>query len=509
MDDLIDLFAPRLKCGLSTSVPQAFQMFYEASFAHISANVMSDRVKTFLEEVVAAVPGMILVQGLQLQDTLSPVRDIIFKSDGAYKQAESHARFPYAHKLLVHHGIVNEPVPHVFLDDATIPDFALERDVSTITVSDMGGEYDADISQSQTQIRGRTTSKGDQTAASAAKVSSHPSEVNSQANEAIFSASPAKSENMPSPEDSDVFGPMSRRITKSKKGKGGRSRKRATSSRPMGELESKLFGLERVRMSELMSGQPELKRMKIVSPEQKTDTSQLCPPATIMSARSGYEDGEEEEDCISVYQSPPALQIVSKSSRKFRGPLPISPKAFDLPQSSESDNGQGKPILSRIDQNSRPSLFTSARALLARVPSLFSPTAAILPMQPEREVPGSNTEQVQVAEQLQVTEETVSQLCSTSPEKGSQSQSKLLSESSTNRKSKKRGRPRKSTIQTAMLDVKVPEQSTRVQNSKRKVAEGRALLQTGEDELLLSPDSARKRRREEEGDIAAAVERSE
>lgn len=73
MDDLIDLFAPRLNRGLSATVPTAFKTFYEDSFANVHAGEMSERVRAFVEEVVAAVPGMIEVPGLQVQDTFSQV----------------------------------------------------------------------------------------------------------------------------------------------------------------------------------------------------------------------------------------------------------------------------------------------------------------------------------------------------------------------------------------------------------------------------------------------------
>jgi hypothetical protein len=82
MDELIDIFAPRLNRGVTTAVPAAFNAFYEGAFAAVRAGEMSERVRTFFEEVVAAVPGMIDVPGLQVQDTFSQVSCLFGTREG-------------------------------------------------------------------------------------------------------------------------------------------------------------------------------------------------------------------------------------------------------------------------------------------------------------------------------------------------------------------------------------------------------------------------------------------
>lgn len=73
MDGLIQLFAPRLSRASRPEVPQAFKTFYERAFSAVVAADLSETVKAFLEDVLAAVPGMFEVPGLLVRDTFSQV----------------------------------------------------------------------------------------------------------------------------------------------------------------------------------------------------------------------------------------------------------------------------------------------------------------------------------------------------------------------------------------------------------------------------------------------------
>ena len=73
MEDLISLYAPRLSLAQSVDVPRAFKDFYKVSFSSVRAENIPEAVRFFLEDVLAAVPGMIEVPGLLVRDTFSQV----------------------------------------------------------------------------------------------------------------------------------------------------------------------------------------------------------------------------------------------------------------------------------------------------------------------------------------------------------------------------------------------------------------------------------------------------
>lgn len=82
LDRYIDIFAPRLSLAVSAEVPRAFQAFWASSFANVvRAEDLSEDVVAFLQEVVDAVPGMIVVNGLAVQASVSQVRDRFKVSD--------------------------------------------------------------------------------------------------------------------------------------------------------------------------------------------------------------------------------------------------------------------------------------------------------------------------------------------------------------------------------------------------------------------------------------------
>lgn len=135
-------------------------------------------------------------------------------------------------------------------------DVSMEQmDAQDISISE---EYDADVSQTQSQMvvqvvpkRSARASRPSRKAAAALSPIASEADLGTQTiNEpappaavsdvasAETSIASAGAPGQPAPEDSeDVFGPTSRRIAKAKKGRG-KGKKRASSSRPSGDSES-------------------------------------------------------------------------------------------------------------------------------------------------------------------------------------------------------------------------------------------------------------------------------
>lgn len=73
MDSLLDLFGPRLSRAKSNKALQAFKEFYQGCFARVHVDSMSGQLRSFMEDICAAVPGFITVPGLVVKDTFSVV----------------------------------------------------------------------------------------------------------------------------------------------------------------------------------------------------------------------------------------------------------------------------------------------------------------------------------------------------------------------------------------------------------------------------------------------------
>jgi len=218
---------------------------------------------------------------------------------------------------------------------------------------------------------------------------------------------------------------------------------------------------------------PEAKRTRL-SEEPTTaeaDSSHSLPaPAALVPASSG--PVEEGEECINVYQSPPRSADTRRSKRRAR----LEGVSSEIIEFS----GSPPPAERSGGEKGRTSLLNSARGWLARVPSLFSPTMPIQPpTQPAKAVVADTVDDDM--------DDTASVRTSTSASEHGEGEPVVLIEVP----KRKRGRPRKSESLPSILHAR----------SRSRAGE--------DDELLLSPETAVKRRREEEGDIAAAVERGE
>jgi hypothetical protein len=62
-DGLLDIVAPRLSRAISRAVPEAFQALW-THFGNVKHQSFSEEARTFLEQVVAAAPGLIEVKDM-------------------------------------------------------------------------------------------------------------------------------------------------------------------------------------------------------------------------------------------------------------------------------------------------------------------------------------------------------------------------------------------------------------------------------------------------------------
>ncbi|BEJ13875.1 hypothetical protein CspHIS471_0310490 [Cutaneotrichosporon sp. HIS471] len=155
MNNLIDIYAPRLSCARSAAVPTAFQDFWRRSFQPAGGLEYSDDVAGFLQDVLTAVPGLIIVEGLYSDESQSCASD----------------RFPFAES--VQPQIVEPAVAQDFEDivpetqnsrgeyeeeadeavDLSLDEAGSPRPTPANPSTDSHTDYDADVSQSQPQLK--------------------------------------------------------------------------------------------------------------------------------------------------------------------------------------------------------------------------------------------------------------------------------------------------------------------------------------------------------------------
>jgi hypothetical protein len=74
-DKLLDIVAPRLSRAASRAVPEAFQRLW-VHFSDIQYRTFSGEARTFLEEVLAAAPGLIEVKDMGASDDMAEVSTV-------------------------------------------------------------------------------------------------------------------------------------------------------------------------------------------------------------------------------------------------------------------------------------------------------------------------------------------------------------------------------------------------------------------------------------------------
>ncbi|GMK53671.1 hypothetical protein CspeluHIS016_0102570 [Cutaneotrichosporon spelunceum] len=158
MNSLIDIYAPRLSCARSAAVPAAFQDFWRRSFQPVRGLEYSNDVAGFLQDVLTAVPGLIIVEGLFSDES----------------QSCTGGRFPFAESVpsqVIEQ--VGPEVPEDIVPEAQSSHGEYDDDANEaidLSLDDAGSpcpalvnpsaeshtDYDADVSQSQPQRKRKT-----------------------------------------------------------------------------------------------------------------------------------------------------------------------------------------------------------------------------------------------------------------------------------------------------------------------------------------------------------------
>lgn len=240
--------------------------------------------------------------------------------------------------------------------------------------------------------------------------------------------------------------------------------------------------IQRQRALSNDAGQPEIKRARHVVEPDSSHSLPLTPVVRLVPESSDaidQDDDDEIDDCIHVVNSP-----VAPGRRDAR-------KVIDFTQSPPPQ------IASQIAN--RTSFVASAKALLSRVPSLWSPTAPLHSF-------GQATEAEQqkgYAAAVVLTPRKISREGSRRSLDSTTSTSDPRSrESSVSAGNRRKTRRRDRSAKSASLGI-IPKEEVQSQDVPEPE------MMDDEDELLLSPESARKRRREEEAENASIASRGE
>ncbi|KAK8858700.1 hypothetical protein IAR55_002929 [Kwoniella newhampshirensis] len=554
MNSLVDIFAPRLSRASSSSVPFAFQAFWQNAFGNVQGLDYSDDVAGFLKDVLAAVPGMIAVPGLSVE------------SESQMSEEESQAKYP--------HALAAKPAPQPMTELMTVE----------IPPATTGG-YDADISQSvdDTQPQQTRGAQIDETIVEEHEdiIPAPASPRNSEASEERHVSDQASPQDLLASGAEDVFGPAAltkKRATKRRGRKGekavdvnGRGKRALSEAQSLPE--AKRPKLTSTAQSESM---PEIKAAPLVEDSDEEcivvqpspgyfkprgmvppsgDVSPSAPPEVEPKVEEAQDDIETETEAeveaeVDKNQSEtPAVEIVPESRPRTRPP----PIAIIQPHSGNGSQA-GSPTLTR------PSLLSSASRWLSRVPSFpfFAPSSVPTTNdQPVNQVLGSDdvispTKLVSTSPERVTGKKTRKRKISSSFPSGSESfsedsqihsqdnefpgtLSRTSSASSINsvgqkRSSlipvvdlterpvkRKRSKSRESIVPDSASDDRGAEEGDAVEaklktRGRQRGGKGKgkakeiappppthaSVEEDEEDELLLSPESARRRKREEE-----------
>lgn len=234
LNHLIDLYAPRLSCAQSAAVPFAFQDFWRRTFQSASGLEHSDDVAGFLHDVLAAVPGLIIVEGLSSDEAVTPSADRFPYAESVPSQIVEPPRVPEDEADDDEYELEAEQEIDLSLGDAAHdaptpppstapPTTSAEVPTMSADVPTTSADYEADVSQTQDSTGPKTRS------------------WKRKAGEILPASSPEPADGSP-----DVFGPNKRtKSTKAtRRGTGGRSKSHSRlssisrSSSPVAEYEA-------------------------------------------------------------------------------------------------------------------------------------------------------------------------------------------------------------------------------------------------------------------------------
>ncbi|ORX37271.1 hypothetical protein BD324DRAFT_656397 [Kockovaella imperatae] len=411
----LDVYAPRLSRARSARVPAAFQAFW-ASLRTISAADMSAAVRSFAKQILSAVPGMIIVSGLDAPSVLS--------------EEESQSLFPHALQVKPVPGPAPQQSAKVLVD-------ASEMEIDpAMFIHDHTEAYDADVSQLETQRVQQVTSSSDRSAqvadsgvsGTSSSASGPPATMAIDMTEEVHNSTvdmnglQGTALSVHVEVGGDVFGPTghsSRRTKRRRRAGRSRNSSRSQSLASMGQPE------QDAEWTSARDAQAHVDLVPSSGPRVSTGRPLDSGPAS---------DGTEEK-------SEPIEAVMVEASH---------------PTWSESNRN-------------RPSLLSSAKGWLSRVPSftIFSPTRGKMDAEdPVEQIEDFSMEQIEVGTPVQA---------SISANKG-----KTISKS---------GLSHATPISrhSPLIDLTV-------------------LADDEDDELLLSPETARKRKREEDEAIKVMME---
>nr|XP_031864327.1 uncharacterized protein CI109_000240 [Kwoniella shandongensis]KAA5531399.1 hypothetical protein CI109_000240 [Kwoniella shandongensis] len=540
MNSLVDIFAPRLSRASSSTVPLAFQSFWQKTFGTVEGLTYSDDVAGFLKDVLAAVPGIITTPGLDVD------------ADSQMSEEDSQAKYP--------HALAAKPEP------ATIDELPPAPT----------GEYDADVSQLTDDSQPQQTRP--------LKVDETIIEENEEQDSSPAVSEPSSEQNVsdeassvnPSPADvEDVFGPAAMTRTGGGKRKARKGAKSAAGKgkgkRALSEAQS-LPEVKRQKFSSTAQSEsmPEIKAAPLVEDSDEDCIVVRTSPGYF--TRRGLQSSEiepkvepevvaESDDAEVVREEQPEEEIVAETQPRHKArPAPIAIVRSEAERGPQSNSSS----------ETRPSLLSSASRWLSRVPSFpfFAPSPApgpptaaesvhrvpdsdnvispskLVSSTPERPTgrPSRNKRKVSASlssaasqEETQVQQSQESSLPGTL--------SRTSSSSSVDSVGRKRSmepvvdlteRPMKRRRGSKVRESIVPgsntsssekedEEESKPKTRSRTRGKGKAKAKEptpipapvvasvedeDEDELLLSPESARRRKREEEESIKAEQARA-
>lgn len=150
MDEFIDIYAPRLSRAQSLQVPSAFQDMWARSFQPLGAVEYSDGVAVWLQDLLVAVPGLIIAEGLsegelESQSVGFPYAESVPPLQAPKAAAEAEV---VLEAVAVEPEAVLEPELHPIEDAAPEVENPVAPDTPGVVVEADATAYDADVSQS-------------------------------------------------------------------------------------------------------------------------------------------------------------------------------------------------------------------------------------------------------------------------------------------------------------------------------------------------------------------------
>ena len=469
LDVLLPIYGPRLSRATSSAIPKALQDFFRL-FAELDLAALSEDVRDFIVDVNMAVPGMIKLKGLT-------------PPNNAFSDEESQAKFPHALQAVVPAEIQLAPAdPSLLAPDPT-------------------EAYDADVSQfEQTQVKPLEQVSAPQATTSLPSASKPATGLTTSSSVEMGQVDRSSMAVHPG---GDVFGPTASTAARPSKGKGKRKQRRRQSRSAASQSQS--------------PSQAQLGSKDVVI--------ELGDPG-LLPETSGESSGDHalprSASAPAEGTQPLVKSSSSKSSGKDRVRESTPPDVLDTSNEATSPqfvpNSQAVEGISAVTQtapnvptgdvsrDNKPSLLNSAKGWFRRVPSfgLFSPTHnRFIANLDELNIPADLSTPAPPLGATQVEQPPANRI-----EDDLESRTSTQTGSSPSSSPSKGKRPHQEEASSRPSKKGKGKARSRVQDDEHRVSgrEGHGTPiksrigkdEEEEDELLLSPESAKKRKRGEE-----------